>query len=273
MVDRGSQVPVVRQCQLLELCRSGAYYEPMTAPAADLQMVRLVDEAHLQYCWYGSRNIVDWLRKRGVHVNRKRVQRLMRQAGIHSTAPQPRGKKAGKEHKIYPYLLRGLSIRRPNQVWAADITYIPMPRGWLYLVAIMDWHSRKVLAWRLSNTLDVDFCLEALREALATYGTPEILNTDQGTQFTSTAFTEALQKAGVRISMDGRGRWVDNVMIERVWRTLKYEEVYLKSYESVAEAHAGIGSFFRRYNQERGHSSLNRQTPDQVYYAGLAAVA
>lgn len=207
----------------------------------------------------------DWLQDEGYDVGRKRVRRLMRLMGIRALYPRPRTSKPGKGHKIYPYLLRDLTIDRPNQVWATDITYIPMARGFVYLVAIMDWYSRKVLAWRLSNSMESDFCVEALEEALANYGSPKVFNTDQGAQFTSEAFTGVLIDAGVDISMDGKGRWVDNVFVERLWRSVKYEDVYLKAYETVAAARDGLGIYFEFYNHERRHQGLDRRTPEQVY--------
>jgi len=265
MIDRTHSLPVSRQCQLLGLNRSTVYYQPIGASDEDLQLMRRIDEMHLKRPFYGSRRIRDWLQDEGFAVNRKRVQRLMRQMGITALYPKANTSRPGKGHKIYPYLLKGLEIDRPNQVWATDICYVPMARGFVYVVAIMDWYSRKVLAWRVSNTMDADFCVEALEEALRRYGAPEIFNTDQGAQFTSEAFTGALKAAGIRISMDGKGRWVDNVFVERLWRSLKYEEVYLKAYETVAEARQGMANYFRFYNRERRHQSLNRQTPDQVY--------
>ena len=231
----------------------------------DLKLMRRIDEMHLKRPFYGSRRIRDWLQDEGHDINRKRVQRLMRQMGIRALYPKPRTSKPGKGHKIYPYLLRDLVIDRPNQVWATDISYIPMAKGFVYLVAVIDWYSRKVLSWRLSNSMDTDFCVDALEEALSRHGSPEIFNTDQGAQFTSEAFTGVLKKAGVDISMDGKGRWIDNVFVERLWRSVKYEEVYLKAYETVAEARTGIGTYFQFYNSERRHQSMNRQTPDQVY--------
>ena len=265
MIDRTHSLPVSRQCQLLGLNRSTVYYQPIGASDEDLQLMRRIDEMHLKRPFYGSRRIRDWLQDEGFAVNRKRVQRLMRQMGITALYPKANTSRPGKGHKIYPYLLKGLEIDRPNQVWATDICYVPMARGFVYVVAIMDWYSRKVLAWRVSNTMDADFCVEALEEALRRYGAPEIFNTGQGAQFTSEAFTGALKAAGIRISMDGKGRWVDNVFVERLWRSLKYEEVYLKAYETVAEARQGMANYFRFYNRERRHQSLNRQTPDQVY--------
>jgi len=265
MVERGQSLPVVRQCELMALARSTAYYRERDVSEGDLELMRLIDEMYLERPFYGSRRIRDWLEDRGYRVNRKRVQRLMRLMGLCALYPRPRTSHPGKGHKVYPYLLRDLSVERANQVWAADICYIPMARGFVYLVAIMDWHSRKVLAWRVSNTLDGDFCVEALEEALERYGKPEIFNTDQGAQFTSSAFTGVLEDAGVAISMDGKGRWVDNVFVERLWRSVKYEEVYLHAYESVAEASAGLARYFAFYNAERRHQRLNRQTPDRVY--------
>lgn len=265
MIDPSNRLPVTRQCELLELNRSAFYYRASPVSSGDLELMRRIDEMHLERPFYGSRRIRDWLQDEGHDVNRKRVQRLMRLTGIMAVYPKPRTSRPGKGHKIYPYLLRGMTVHRPNQAWAADISYLPMARGFLYLVAIIDWHSRKVLAWRVSNTLDSDFCVEALEEALRHYGAPEIFNTDQGAQFTSYAFTDVLKDAGVAISMDGKGRWVDNVFIERLWRSVKYEEVYLHAYESVASARAGLDRYFRFYNAERRHQSLNRQTPDQVY--------
>ena len=265
MIDRTHALPVTRQCQLLNLNRSSVYYQPRGIPDEDLRLMRRIDEMHLKRPFYGSRRIRDWLQDEGFAVNRKRVQRLMRQMGITALYPKANTSRPGKGHKIYPYLLRGLEIDRANQVWAADICYVPMARGFVYVVAIMDWYSRKVLAWRVSNTMDADFCVEALEEAICRYGAPEIFNTDQGAQFTSESFTGVLKAAGIRISMDGKGRWVDNVFVERLWRSLKYEEVYLKAYETVAEARQGMANYFQFYNRERRHQGLNRQTPDQVY--------
>lgn len=265
MIDGKHALPVKRQCQLLDLNRSSVYYQPVGVSDEDLRLMRLVDEIHLKRPFYGSRRIRDDLQDLGYSVNRKKVRRLMRQMGIMALYPKANTSRPGKGHKIYPYLLKGLRIDRPNQVWATDISYIPMARGFVYVVAIMDWTSRKVLAWRVSNTLDADFCVDALEEAISRYGAPDIFNTDQGAQFTSDAFTGVLKTAGIRISMDGKGRWVDNVFVERLWRSLKYEEVYLKAYETVAEARLGIGEYFRFYNGKRRHQSLNRRTPDQVY--------
>jgi putative transposase len=269
MIDRAHPMPITKQCRILELSRSSVYYQPLPLPERDLALMRRIDEIHLKIPYYGSRRIRDQLQREGYKVNRKKVQRLMHLMGISALYPKRRTSLPGRGHKIYPYLLRDLPIERPNQVWCADICYIPMARGFLYLVAIMDWASRKVLAWRLSNTLDTEFCVDALEEALRRHGTPEIFNTDQGTQFTSDAFTQVLKDAGVRISMDGKGRWIDNVFIERLWRSLKYEEVYLKAYENVADAIRGIGDYFDLYNEERPHQALARLTPNEVYAAGF----
>lgn len=269
MITRESNLPVTRQCQLLNLNRSTVYYQAKPVSAEDLNLMRRIDEMHLKRPFYGSRRIRDWLEDEGHKVNRKRVQRLMRQMGIAALYPKACTSKPGKGHKIYPYLLRNRIIDSPNQVWAADLTYIPMAKGFAYLVAIMDWHSRRVLSWRVSNSMDSDFCVDALEEALGRYGSPEIFNTDQGSQFTSEAFTGVLKEANVDISMDGKGRWMDNVFVERLWRSVKYEEVYLKSYETVAEARAGIDTYLEFYNSERRHQGLNRQTPDQVYWGSV----
>ena len=269
MIDRNDPLPVTRQCQLLSLARSTAYYRPKGSSDEDLRLMRRIDEMHLKRPFYGSRRIRDWLWEEGHDINRKRVQRLMRQMGIAALYPKKGTSRPGKGHKIYPYLLKGLEINRPNQVYCADITYIPMAKGFVYLVAIMDWHSRKVLSWRLSNTMDSDFCVDALEEAIGCYGAPEIFNTDQGAQFTSEAFTGVLKAAGIQISMDGKGRWVDNVFVERLWRSVKYEAVYLRAYESVTEARSRIGDYFRFYNSERKHQSLG-STPDQAYFGETA---
>ncbi len=270
MIDRADPIPITRQCEILELSRSSVYYRAVPIPEADLVLMRRIDEIHLKLPFYGSRKIRDLLQREGRKVNRKKIQRLMRLMGISALyARKRRTSEPAEGHRIYPYLLRDLTIERPNQVWAADICYIPMARGFLYLVAIMDWASRKVLSWRVSNTLDTHFCVDALQEALSRYATPEIFNTDQGAQFTSEAFTGVLKDAGVRISMDGRGRWIDNVFIERLWRSLKYEEIYLKAYESVAEAIRAIGAYFEFYNEERPHQSLGRLTPNEAYEAGF----
>ncbi len=268
MIKPEHDLPVVRQCQLLDLARSTAYYQPLPVPEADLLLMRAIDELHLKWPFLGSRRIRHLLRAEGFEVGRKHVATLMRKMGIAAIYRKPKTSAAGTgaAHRIYPYLLRGLAIERPNHVWATDITYIPMAKGFVYLVAIMDWASRKVLAWRTSNTLTTDFCIEALNEALAKYGTPEIFNTDQGAQFTDEDFTAVLKAKGIRISMDGKGRWVDNVFVERLWRSLKYEEVYLNAYGSIAEAKRGIGVWFDFYNRIRPHQGLEDLTPDTVYF-------
>ena len=273
MVERpGKEVSVRRQCVLLALPRSGVYRPTSGAAADDLALMRRIDELHLELPFYGSRRMMFELNKEGRAVNRKRVQRLMRVMGIVALVPCPGTSKPAPGHKIYPYLLRGLTIAEPNHVWAADITYIPMAHGFLYLVAIIDWASRAVLAWRLSNTMDTSFCIAALDEALARYGTPKIFNTDQGSQFTSEAFTGRLATAGVAISMDGRGRFLDNIFIERLWRSIKYEEVHLKAYADGREARTGIGFWMTFYNDRRPHQAMNNQMPMAVWRAGMDAI-
>jgi len=269
MLDRAHpELSVRRQCTLLGLARSGVYRVGKAANDNDLAVMRRLDELFLAHPFLGSRRMAAMLRE-GRPINRKRVQRLMRLMGIAALGPKPRTSKPAPGHKIYPYLLRDLIIDRPNQVWAADITYIPMTRGFLYLVAIIDWASRAVLAWRLSNTMDVTFCLDALEEALTRFGRPEIFNTDQGSQFTSTAFTGRLEAAAVRVSMDGRGRWLDNVFIERLWRSLKYEEVHLKVYADGREARACISAWITFYNGRRPHQALDNRTPMAVWRTGV----
>jgi putative transposase len=265
MVDREDvTLSIKRQCWLLGISRSGLYYQPAGISAEDLTIMRLIDRQYLSTPFYGARRMAVWLRKARHEVNRKRVRRLMRVMGLSAIYRRPRTSKPAAGHKIHPYLLRGVEITRPNHVWAADITYIPMARGFLYLVVIMDWSSRYVLSWRLSNTLDADFCLEALREALQK-GRPDIFNTDQGAQFTGEEFTGLLESHGVKISMDGKGSYSDNLFIERLWRTVKYEEVYLKAYQDGREARAGIGEYFRFYNTQRPHQALGYRTPAEVY--------
>jgi putative transposase len=270
MVERPAEnLSVRRQCELLNVARSGVY-RPKKAPSAeDLALMRRIDELHLELPFYGSRRMTFELNREGRAVNRKRVRRLMRVMGIEALAPRPGTSKAAPGHKIYPYLLRGLAITEPNHVWACDITYIPMANGFLYLVAIMDWASRAVLSWRLSNTMDTRFCVEALEEALQRHGKPRIFNTDQGAQFTSAAFTGKLEAAGVAISMDGRGRFLDNIFIERLWRSIKYEEVHLKAYADGREARAGIGSWMNFYNHRRPHQAMDNQTPMAVWRDGM----
>jgi putative transposase len=270
MLDRKHGALSIRgQCTLLGLARSGIYRAKPAANDNDLAMMRRLDELFVAHPFLGSRRMAAMLRAEGRPINRKRVQRLMRLMGIVALGPKPRTTRPAPGHKIYPYLLRGLVIDRPNQVWASDITYIPMARGFLYLVAIIDWTSRAVLAWRLSNTMDLTFCLDALEEALARFGKPEIFNSDQGSQFTSTAFTGRLEAASVRISMDGRGRWLDNVFIERLWRSLKYEEVHLKAYADGREARASISAWIAFYNCRRPHQALGNRTPMAVWRAGV----
>jgi putative transposase len=266
MIDKEEELPITRQCALLGLCRSGVYYQAVPVSAKDLELMRQIDEIHLFCPFYGSRNIRDELWSRGYDVGRDRVRRLMRLMGIEALYVKPKLSLSHPGHKKYPYLLRGLSITRPNQVWATDITYIPMAKGFCYLVAIIDWASRMVLSWRVSNTLDSSFCVEALEEAIAEYGCPDIFNTDQGSQFSSEAFTESLSSRGIAISMDGRGRWRDNVIIERLWKSVKYEDIYLKAYGSIAEVKKGLTAYFVFYNHKRWHQSLDRKTPAMVYF-------
>jgi putative transposase len=263
------RLSVRRQCAMLGIARSGVYRRPSAANADDLALLRRIDELFTRWPFLGSRRMTAMLRAEGQAVNRKRVQRLMRRMGIAALGPKPRTTKPAPGHTIFPYLLRDMAVERPNQVWAADITYIPIGRGFLYLVAVMDWSSRAVLAWRLSNTMDVSFCVSALEEALARFGTPEIFNTDQGSQFTSAAFTGVLAAAGIRISMDGRGRWMDNVFIERLWRSLKHEDVYLKGYVDGRDAKAGIAEWIAFYNNFRPHQALANRTPMAVWRDGV----
>ena len=260
------KLSIVRQCELLGISRSGRYYQPLGENAESLALMRLMDEAYMECPYYGARQMRRHLHRLGHTVGRHRVARLMRKMGLAAICQKPNTSKPNKEHKIYPYLLRNLAIVRPDQVWCTDITYIPMRKGFLYLVAVMDWFSRRVLAWRVSNTMEVEFCIEALQEALLHHGTPDIFNTDQGSQFTSQAFTQVLKDAGVQTSMDGRGRWMDNVFIERLWRPVKYECVYLHAFETGQQLHAGLSSYLRHYNFSRPHSSLAGRTPNEVYH-------
>lgn len=262
-----------KQCELLGVNRSILYYQPVAQSAEELALMRRMDELHLEYPFFGSRMMSRFLRDEGQIVNRKRTQRLMRLMGLESLAPKPNTSKPTPEHAVFPYLLRKLKVTRVNQVWAADITYIPMARGFAYLVAIIDWYSRRVLSWRLANTLETSFCVEALLEALERFGQPEIFNTDQGSQFTDRAFTGVLLERGVKVSMDGRGRCLDNVFVERLWRSLKCEEVYLNEYDTLAEARAGIGRYFEFFNNRRPHSALGCQTPASFYDALLREAA
>lgn len=268
-----STVSVRQACRLLGVSRSGLYYQPVEDSEEELALLLRIDEIHLQYPFYGSRKIAFLLRQEGRSANRKRIQRLMRKMGIEAIAPKPNTSTPAPEHVKYPYLLRHRKIEKVNEVWASDITYIPMASGFGYLVAIIDWHSRRVLAWRLSNTLDTRFCLEALQEAVQRFGKPKIFNTDQGCQFTSAEFTGALREHDIQISMDGRGRWLDNVFIERLWRSLKYEEVYLHAYDTLNEAKLGIGAYFSFYNTERPHHALGYQTPAFFYDSLLPKAA
>jgi putative transposase len=265
MIDADSTLSLRKQCELLSVSRSGLYYEPVPTSAEELALMRGIDELHWKWPFYGSRKVSQELRKHGLQINRKQVQRLMRLMGLEALAPKPDTSRPAPQHPVYPYLLRNLAISRVNQVWATDITYIPLERGFAYLVAIIDWYSRRVLSWRLSNTLDSSFCVEALHEALLRFDKPDIFNTDQGAQFTAEAFTSVLRDAGIRISMDGKGRCLDNVFVERLWRSLKYEEVYLHAYRDLVEARTGIARYIEFYNFERPHQALGYQTPNGFY--------
>jgi putative transposase len=266
MIEPSQQPSISRQCEMLGIRRSSYYYRAKPIRPDDLKLMRQIDEMYLQNPTLGSRSISRQLKRQGKKVNRKRIQRLMRLMGIEAIYPKPHTSRPHPEHRIYPYLLRDLTIDRPNQVWAADITYVPMARGFMYLVAIMDWHSRKILAWRISNTLEPSFCVEALHEAIERHGVPEIFNTDQGAQFTSNVFTQVLKDHKVAISMDGRGRCQDNIFIERLWWTIKYHYLYLRSFDTGRALRQGLEGWIRYYNQDRGHSSLDDLTPDEVYY-------
>ena len=273
MIDRSHKLPLIRQVKALGVSRSSIYYQPRSISDADLSLMRRIDEIHLDHPFAGSRMMRDLLCHEGIHFGRRHVSTLMRRIGIEALYRKPNTSRRHPLHRVYPYLLRGLSVTRPNKAWAMDITYIPMAKGFVYLAAVMDWFSRKVLAWRVSITMDTAFCVEAVEEALERYGAPEIFNTDQGSQFTSEAFTGLLKEGGIQISMDGRGSWRDNVFIERLWRSVKYEEVYLRAYESVSEARAGLGRYFEFYNAGRPHSSLGRMTPNQFYNKALPTPA
>lgn len=264
-IDREHEsLSVRRQCVLLGIHRSQLYYDPVPETKENLELMRLLDKQYLKTPFWGSRNMTDFLRKKGHAINRKRTQRLMRKMGLEGLAPGPSTSRPAPGHKVYPYLLRDVVVERPQQVWSSDITYVPVRHGYLYLVAVMDWYSRHVLSWRLSNSMDVEFCLEALDDALE-QGTPDIFNTDQGSQFTSGVFTERLSSRSIEISMDGRGRALDNVFIERLWRSVKYEDIYLKGYESGADCHKGLTSYFKFYSHERPHQSLDYRTPWEVH--------
>ena len=257
----------MRQCELLDLCRSSLYYQPKPVSAADLALMRRIDEPHLAHPFLGARRLARMLLREGVEVGRRHVGTLMRLMGIEAIYRKRRTSIPAKGHKIYPYLLAGVAIERPNQAWAADISYLPMARGFAYLVAILDLYSRKVLSFRVSNAMTTDFCVEALQEALSRYGAPEIFNTDQGSQFSAEEFTEVLLAKGVRVSMDGKGRWVDNVFVERLWRSVKYEDIYLHAYDTVREVRLALASYFSFYNARRVHQSLEYRTPDEMYFA------
>ncbi len=272
MIDRQHDLPISRQSRVLGISRGSIYYLPRAVPAADLALMRRIDELHLEYPFAGSRMLQGLLKAEGHVAGRLHVGTLMKRMGIEALFRRPNTSTPAPGHKIFPYLLRKLPVTRPNQVWAMDITYIPMARGFVYLTAVVDWFSRKVLAWRLSITMDVGFCIEAVEEAMARLGKPEIFNTDQGSQFTSREFTGLLIDAGVKISMDGKGAWRDNVFVERIWKSIKYEEVYLRAYASVSEARTSIGRYLAFYNGRRPHQSLGRQTPDQAYFNALQPI-
>lgn len=273
MIDRGHKLPITRQAKVLSLSRSGVYYKPRPVSPEDLAIMRRIDELHLERPFAGSRMLRDFLSRDGVAIGRRHVATLMKRMGIEAIYRKPNTSKPAPGHKIYPYLLRGVKVERANQVWATDITYIPMARGFVYLAAVVDWFSRRVLSWRVSITMEADFCVEALEEALAKHGKPEVFNTDQGSQFTSEAFTGMLKAHGVAISMDGKGSWRDNVFVERLWKSVKYEEVYLRAYDSVGEARALLGRYLDFYNRSRPHSSLDRRTPDEAYFNHAATPA
>jgi len=270
MIDREHDLSITKQAEVLKISRGSVYYLPRPVSSADLAIMRRLDQLHLEFPFAGSRMLRGLLAAEGCKIGRRHVKTLMRRMGIEALYRRPRTTRPEPGHKIYPYLLRGMEITRPNQVWAMDITYIPMARGFVYLAVVLDWFSRRVLSWRISITLEVDFCLDAVEEALARHGRPGIFNTDQGSQFTSVAFTELLLKHGIAISMDGRGAWRDNVFVERLWRSVKYEEVYLRAYDSVGEARASIGRYLAFYNGKRPHSSLDARTPEQAYFEGLS---
>jgi putative transposase len=273
MIDHSHALPLARQAEALGISRGSVYYAPRPVSASDLALMRRMDELHLDYPFAGSRMLRDLLVAEGFPVGRLHVSTLMKRMGLEALYRKPNTSKPAPGHTVYPYLLRKLPVTRPNQVWAMDITYIPMARGFVYLAAVVDWFSRRVLAWRLSITLEAAFCIEAVEEALAHYGRPEIFNTDQGSQFTSHDFTSVLSKNSIAISMDGKGAWRDNVFVERLWRSIKYEEVYLRAYDSVSEARASIGRYLTFYNGQRPHSSLDRKTPDQAYFNPLPQLA
>jgi putative transposase len=266
MIDRAHDLPIAKQAEALNISRGSVYYLPRPVPEADLVIMRRLDQLHLEFPFAGSRMLRGLLAAEGRKIGRRHVKTLMQRMGIEALYRRPRTTKPEPGHKIYPYLLRGMEIARPNQVWAMDITYIPMERGFVYLAAVLDWFSRRVLAWRVSITLEAAFCVEAVEDALARHGKPEVFNTDQGSQFTGAAFTGVLIKNKIAISMDGKGAWRDNVFVERLWRSVKYEEVYLRAYDSVSDARASIGRYFGFYNGRRPHSSLDGMTPDKAYF-------
>lgn len=269
MIDRDHKLPLTQQARVLNISRGTVYYQPKPVSPRDQLLMNRIDRLHLELPFAGARMLRDLLRQKGHKVGRKHVATLMKHMGIEALYRKPKTTRRQPGHKIYPYLLRNLPITRANQVWAMDITYIPMARGFVYLVAVVDWYSRRVLSWKLSNTMDTQFCLDAVEEAIVRHGKPEIMNTDQGSQFTSQAFTGLLKDNDIRISMDGKGAWRDNVFVERLWRSVKYEEVYLHAYDTVSTARAGLDRYFRFYNTRRPHSGLDRQTPDQVYLDSL----
>jgi putative transposase len=269
MIDRAHDLPISKQAEALNISRGSVYYLPRPVSAADLALMRRIDELHLEYPFAGSRMLRGLLAAEGSKIGRRHVKTLMRRMGIEALYRRPRTTKPERGHKLYPYLLRGMEITRPNQVWAMDITYIPMARGFVYLAVVLDWFSRRVLSWRVSITMEAAFCVETLEDALARHGKPEIFNTDQGSQFTGAAFTGVLIHNGIAISMDGKGAWRDNVFVERLWRSVKYEEVYLRAYDSVSEARVSIGCYLDFYNRRRPHSSLDGMTPDHAYFTPL----
>lgn len=269
MIDRTHELPIVRQCRILELSRSTAYYQPSPVSPDELALMRRIDELHLEHPFAGARMLSRMLKREDQPVGRRRVSTLMKRMGINALYRKPNTSKRHPAHKVYPYLLRNLTITRSNQVWSADITFIPMKRGFVYLFAVLDWSSRRVLSWRVSNTLTTDFCMEAVQEAINRYGKPDIFNTDQGCQFTSLEFTGLLKDNSIQISMDGKGCWRDNVFVERLWKSVKYEEVYLHAYDSVSEAKRGLEKYFTFYNQRRPHTALDDKTPDEFYFDNL----
>ena len=269
MIDRTHDLPITKQAEVLNISRGSVYYLPRPVSETDLGIMRRLDRLHLEYPFAGSRMLRGLLAAEGCKIGRRHVKTLMRRMGIEALYRHPRTTKQEPGHKIYPYLLRGIAITRPNQVWAMDITYIPMARGFVYLAAVLDWFSRRVLAWRLSITMESSFCVAALEDAMARYGKPDVFNTDQGSQFTAAAFTDVLAEKGITISMDGKGAWRDNVFVERLWRSVKYEEVYLRAYESVSDARSSIGRYLDFYNTRRPHQSLDGGTPDQAYFTKL----